>query len=282
LEHLQALYQHKLNEALSEAFERELLDAAFVNLLYPNKLRMNNFGYALRGLIGHMLHRLAPNDEVIDCSWFKSRSGTNEITPRHQIKFAIQGGLSDKFVTKVLKVGKINRIASELVTIINELDSYTHIKQSTFNIDAELTEKKAKQCLKVTLKFVKKINEIRNKVKNKLIKVIDNKLIETACFEPVPELDLLSTHHSVEDVSLQRIYGQSIGAHSIKMAVEASVYVKQWYGSNFDCRKGDGFEKTATFPACFEIEVVFEKPLGSVISVHDYTVDTSKDDLLFL
>ncbi|WP_414863271.1 hypothetical protein [Pseudomonas chlororaphis] len=39
-----------------------------------NKLRFNNFAYAMRELARHVLKRLAPDDKVLKCAWYKTRS----------------------------------------------------------------------------------------------------------------------------------------------------------------------------------------------------------------
>jgi len=56
---------HKQPETLAKflqaGFEQELYASAFQNLAnLNNKLRFNNFAYAIRELIRHILNRLAP------------------------------------------------------------------------------------------------------------------------------------------------------------------------------------------------------------------------------
>lgn len=64
MESLRNEYQEKINSVLLDGFEKELLNSAFINLLTPNALRLNNFAYALRELTRHVLHRLAPDNEL--------------------------------------------------------------------------------------------------------------------------------------------------------------------------------------------------------------------------
>lgn len=63
-----------LNKALVKTkFEHDLCDAAFDNLQTKSKLRSNNFAYSIRELSRHILHRLAPSDDVQRCSWYKPK-----------------------------------------------------------------------------------------------------------------------------------------------------------------------------------------------------------------
>ena len=51
---------------LQAGFEQDLHASAFQNLAdLNNKLRFNNFAYAIRELMRHVLNRLAPTESVI-------------------------------------------------------------------------------------------------------------------------------------------------------------------------------------------------------------------------
>ncbi|WP_284450998.1 pPIWI-associating nuclease domain-containing protein [Methylophaga thalassica] len=64
MDRLREQYQERINSVLLDGFDKVLLDSAFVNLLTPNPLRLNNFAYAMRELTRHVLHRLASGDEL--------------------------------------------------------------------------------------------------------------------------------------------------------------------------------------------------------------------------
>ncbi|MEL8779616.1 hypothetical protein J4Z01_25135 [Escherichia coli] len=148
MERLREQYQERINSVLLDGFEKELLDSAFINLLTPTPLRLNNFAYALRELTRHVLHRLAPDDELQQCQWFSpDQTSSTGITRKHRIKFAIQGGLSDFYVTKKLCIDEIDKVSSELIAIINRLSGFTHIEEATFKSSIENTERTADECL---------------------------------------------------------------------------------------------------------------------------------------
>lgn len=97
--HLRDKCVQSIRQIVGPAFERPLLDAAIANLDAPGPLCFNNFSYALRELLRHVLHRLAPDEQVRACSWFKAdESAKSGITRAQRATYAIQGGLSDTFV----------------------------------------------------------------------------------------------------------------------------------------------------------------------------------------
>ncbi|EJL6271789.1 hypothetical protein NMR30_003585 [Vibrio cholerae] len=276
MEHLRNLYQKQLNDVLLDGFERNLLDAAFINLLTENPLRLNNFAYALRELTRHLLHRLAPEGELRSCSWFKPDvSSKNGITRAHRIKFAIQGGLSDFYVTKKLQIDEVDNISKELVTIINGLSNYTHIEEKTFNSCPHDVESMAERCLAVTQQFVNKINELRTVVAEKLFNDVDQALITRINSDSVVELMEISTHQYVEEIIPETIYVSKIGANYLKIKVKGTIEALLMYGSASDRRRGDGAEIPVSFPVESEMNIQFTPPLGRYIDLDSFHVDIS-------
>lgn len=276
MEHLRTQYSHEISSILLDGFEKELLDAAFVNLLTPNSLRLNNFSYALRELTRHLLHRLAPSDELKRCAWFKpdptSKTG---ITRKQRIKFAIQGGLSDFYVTKKLKLGELDEVAADLIKTISQLSNFTHVELSTFNTELAKVEDMAAECLDSTLQFVQKINELRILVAERLFDDVDSVLIDRINSESVEELMELSTHQFIDEIEPHKVVVELIGVTSLKMCVHGAISAMLMYGSSSDRKKGDGAEIPVSFPVYSEMEVHFKPPLGSYIDLNVFNVDTS-------
>jgi hypothetical protein len=276
MEHLRDNYQQEINSILLDGFEKELLDAAFINLLTPNPLRLNNFAYALRELTRHLLHRLAPDDDLKVCSWFQpDETSKTGITRKHRIKFSIQGGLSDYYVTKKLRIEDVEDISNELVGIINELSSYTHVEDKTFNSDDSSVEATAEACLEATLNLVNKVSEIRTDLAEKMLDDIDSALLDRINSESVVELMEISTHQFIEEVIPEKIHVSNIGSRSLSIDVTGTIESTLMYGSNSDRRKGDGAEIHASFPVASSMEIHFKQPLGSQIDLDSFKVDIS-------
>lgn len=276
MERLREQYQERINSVLLDGFEKELLDSAFINLLTPNPLRLNNFAYALRELTRHVLHRLAPDDELKQCQWFlPDKTSSTEITRKHRIKFAIQGGLSDFYVTKKLCIDEIDEVSSELNAIINRLSGFTHIEEATFKSSIENIERTADECLSATLDFVNKIDELRAEVADKLFDDINGVLIDRINSESVVELMEISTHQYIDEITAEKISVAKIGVNSMEMHVDGRIGATLMYGSASDRRKGDGAEIPVSFPVYSEMEVLFKQPLGSAINLNQFSVDIS-------
>lgn len=276
MEHLRTQYSHEITSILLDGFETELLDAAFINLLTPNPLRLNNFAYALRELTRHLLHRLAPSDELKNCIWFKPElTSKTGITRNHRIKFAIQGGLSDFYVTNKLKIDDLNDVSINLVKIISELSNYTHVEHSTFNTELTQVEDVATKCLDATLHFVQKINELRVLVAERLFDDVNSVLLDRINSESVEELMELSTHQFIEEIDPNKVVVVRIGVKSLKMQIDGTMHAMLMYGSASDRRNDDGAEIPVRFPVYSEMEVHFKPPLGSEIDLDVFRVDTS-------
>lgn len=276
---LEEKYKDRIGEILLDGFEKELLDAAFVNLSHEGALRFNNFSYALRELTRHLLHRLAPGNEVEACVWFKTDpTSKTGITRKHRIKYAIQGGLSDKYVEKKLLVTDVDDNSDELVKIINLLSEYTHIEEGTFNSNISDVENNAEQCLEAIIRFIQLINETKSEVISALTDNIDKALIERIINESVEDVMDLSTHQFIEDIRSDEVFVENIGPKSLKLRVYGSLDCELQYGSGSDMRRGDGAVINESFPIDAVISVKFTAPLGSSMDVIHLKVDTSSWD----
>ena len=135
--------EHTILQHLAPGFEQELFLAAIANVDdTSNKLRLNNFAYSMRELIRVVLERLAPNEEVVNAPWFQpnDKEHPNKVTRSQRIKYAIQGWLSDDYVTNTLRIDHQDN-DKELRKNIDELSKYTHVTESTFNIEpVKITE----------------------------------------------------------------------------------------------------------------------------------------------
>ncbi|WP_394179596.1 hypothetical protein [Marinomonas posidonica] len=276
MKHLEDIYKERISSLFDEEFERALFESAFSNLIASNPLRFNNFAYALRELLRHVLHRLSPDTEVSECGWFKpdatSKSG---FTRQQRLKYAIQGGLTDFYVTKKLEIEEVNDVIDELLSIIKLLNEYTHIEPHTFDISESEVEKLSKECLDATLYFIEKMSETRSKVLSMLTDEIDRSLLDSIISDSVEDIGTLSTHQFVDGIYHDGAHVERIGPKSLLLRVTGWLECELQYGSGSDFRKGDGVVIPKSFQFDCTIDVQFEKPLGSVMKVDDLNVDIS-------
>jgi len=151
---------------LKTSFEKELFEAAWVNLNDSNnKLRLNNFAYAMRELTRHFLARLAPDGEVLKAPWFKATDPEhpNMVTREQRIRYAIQGYLTDEYREKTLQISLVE-ISRNLIKSIDGLNKYTHVNPKTFNVDDSTISDVSLNILEDTLHFFMTITEAQLKI----------------------------------------------------------------------------------------------------------------------
>ena len=119
----------EIEKALAEGFERDLFAASQKNLSdKSNPLRLNNYSYAMRELTRHILHRLAPDHNVLICDWYKNETDKdNGITRKQRAYYAVQGGLHDSYMQNTLGL-EVEDIHRDLVKAINKLSKFTYIE----------------------------------------------------------------------------------------------------------------------------------------------------------
>lgn len=263
-------------EAIAQVgFERALVSACFANLEASGQLRFNNFAYALRELLRHVFHRLAPDESIKICSWFKlDPQATGGITRSHRAKYMIQGGLSDTFVQRKLAVD-VDTVLADLSDAFKVLNSFTHIGPTTFDLPPKRVEALARQCLDAAEALVSNIGACRSNVLQSLAAAVDDHLLNEAISDTVGELDELATHYLVDEVCVVSSQVVELGAKSLVLDVEGSVGVELQYGSNSDVRNDIGAVVSDSFPFSAKVHVKFERPLGKHAKVEDFKVDTT-------
>ncbi|MCG9655163.1 hypothetical protein [Vibrio vulnificus] len=274
MKHLEEEYKPLIESLLSEGFERDLLEAAFINLNTPNALRFNNFAYAMRELLRHVLHRLAPKEALEACNWFEPDSTSkNGVTRKHRIKYAIQGGLSDFMMRQKLGIDYVGDVVQELVTQINGMSKFTHIEIDTFDIGDDEVERLAKECLAATTDFISTMHDTHREVCDHLGEAIDMALLSRIFEESVEEIMELSTHQHIDDIYHDSVNVKEIGPKSLTLDVLGQLDCELQYGSSSDMRRGDGATISESFPFKSSLTVFFEAPLGSVTELNEFTVD---------
>ncbi|MES2823560.1 MAG: hypothetical protein V4732_08160 [Pseudomonadota bacterium] len=163
---LATVYKDRITLEFADEFELALLNAALSNLAKADLLlRVNNFAYALCELIRHVLQNSSPDEKVSACDWFKADpTSSSGITQTHRVKYALQGELSDIYVTNQLGFEEIDEEIKGLLESIDHINGYRRIENNRiFLSDAEV-ETLAIECLEATLGIVEKISETRHQV----------------------------------------------------------------------------------------------------------------------
>lgn len=269
----QTILQH-----LASGFEQELFQAAIANVDdTSNKLRLNNFAYSMRELIRAVLERLAPDVEVANAPWFvpNDKKHPDKVTRSQRIKYAIQGWLSDDYVNNTLSIDHEDN-DKELRNNIDELSKYTHVTESTFNIEpVKITELALEVLYNVQL-FLVNVAEARCRVQRAAIDCIDNEMIEQFYYKIHDDIDILATHHEILAYMVTGLSLRNQDNTTFTLDVKGKVKVRLQWGSDGDMRRGDGYKTEMSFPFNSTLIASYKNPEGDVHIV-SRTIDINTD-----
>lgn len=263
--------EENLNPFFHDDFEKELFSAALKNLKSRNPLAFNNFAYALRELIRHFLHRLAPDEEIIKCSWYKPISD-QMLTRADRLKYIIHGGLGKFILEKIYVYDRIQEALETLTKKINLLSKFTHVNPDTFNLKHKDKILLSIECLSAVKEVVELINETRQSVFEMIMEEIDDALNMRVAMDYVDNIDELSSHTTVDEIFSEVHNGISITSDNIKIQVQGTIGCNLQYGSRSD----DGCEIYMSFPFNVPVTIKIKQPLGEHLSLGHLHVNTRK------
>lgn len=251
---------------LATSFEKELFEAALRNLEETdNKLRLNNFAYAIRELTRHFLERLAPDDQVRNAPWFKIADPDKPemITREQRIKYAVQGYLSDEFRENVLKVD-LSEMSKNLRKSIGDLSKFTHVNPDTFDVDYTTIVDMSNNIMEDTLRFFMTINEAQIRVGQAVDECINEEMVSQFYIETHDEIDMLATHHEVLGYLVTDLTQVAKDDETITVQADGIVRVRLQYGSDGDMRRGDGSEMEIQLPFSSEFVANYKNQEGDI------------------
>ncbi|MES9987913.1 MAG: hypothetical protein ABW077_08355 [Candidatus Thiodiazotropha endolucinida] len=268
--------KEEIKKHLDGGFELALYEAALKNLDgNENPLRFNNFAYAFRELTRHILHRLAPDKEVIQCSWYVNETDQkNGVTRKQRAYYATQGGLSDEYISETLGLDAAE-IHTELVRAITKLNKFTHIQEKTFGIPNKQVEELAEETLEAVHAFLALIRECRDSIIERVWETVNNEVIGETIRETLLAIDELATHHTVDAVHTEEVAITKITNDSLIFLGSGSIDCELQWGSNSDLRNGIGATLEENFPFSCQLSSPIDDPENISIGEESIMVDTS-------
>lgn len=244
----------EIEKALSEDFERKLFAASQKNLAdKSNPLRLNNYSYAMRELTRHVLHRLAPDENVINCVWYKNETDKeNGITRKQRAYYAVQGGLQDSYVKNILGL-EVEDIHKDLIKAVNKLSKFTHIEPKVFDLAEDNIEALVNETTEAVYVFLATVSDCRRLIIDSLWEQIDSAIIDETLKETILALDELASHHFIDEVYTDEVEIYEINHEFIMFRAEGSIECELQWGSNSDVRRGDGAVLPQSFPFTCEL-----------------------------
>ncbi|MDD3771336.1 MAG: hypothetical protein PHC38_01610 [Weeksellaceae bacterium] len=267
----------KIRPLLKTKFQHQLLDACAENLKSDSKLRFSNFAYSIRELSRHFLKSLAPDEEVKNSVWFKNESGEKDVITRgERIKYAIQEGLQDRFLDReCLPLEELNEVKKDVVKAITTLSKFTHINEDTFNLSDEDEKIHVKEIISAFIRFSELISETRDTIIHKLEDLLSEELMEKVMYDVSDDVDILSTHHWVEDVEIYEFHIVKLESEHIYVEANGSIDFLLQYGSDKDVERDIGAQLNTSFPFDAMFKIKLSKNLkNSKPEIENYKVNT--------
>jgi hypothetical protein len=260
---------------LQNGFERDLYEAAQRNLSdLDNPLRFNNFAYAMRELVRHVLERLAPDASLLKCSWYEVETQNRKPSRRQRARFAVQGGLGEDFIRDTLRFDAKEMQGALSAAIVN-LSKFTHVAPGTLGIDQRTVDVHVEDTLGAVETLFSTIDNCRSEIVRRLWEHIDKGVFDEALRETIGSIDELATHHSIEHIATEEVSITSIDADTIYFDVAGTIEVELQWGSNSDLRNGEGATMQDSFPFTCKLSSPVDDPSDVAGEEDGLRVDTS-------
>lgn len=255
---------------LKTEFEESLFNASIAYLNHVNDpLRFNSFSYSMREIYRHVLARLSPEEEIINCSWFKPETDNGKSTRKQKLKYAVQGGLGDDYVIDELGID-IDEFWKPIGKSQDLLSKYTHINENTFNISSEDCEKNSDEVLCSLLSIFTLISGTREEIYSRIYEHINEELISNFAYTAMEGIDILSNNSYVEDFE--------IGDYKILDINSMTIYIEAMGIANVSLNYGSGEDETelnTDFPFNLTCSSSVENPDDIELVSDDINIDIS-------
>lgn len=259
----------ELENYLDNAFEKKLFLAS-VNYLSNNTdpLRANSFCYSIREVFRHVFDRVAPNKNILKCSWFKVETSSGLPSRRQKYIYAVQGGLTPEFVEKELGVDVLDSW-KPIRDSIDTLSKYTHVGHKTFDINDADVDKIASEALDSLRTIFYITSDTRNELHRSLEGHLGSELMNTFFMNSMEDIDILSQGSYVEQCNIDNYSISDIDDYQLVFEGDGTVDVSLNYG-----KRDDACEINTNFPFSFEGSSHVSKPFDVTIDANDVAIDT--------
>ena len=235
-------------------FHSKLFDASVANYFeLNNPIRFNNFCYSIRELIREKLDQESPDSEVIKSVWYiQNKDGKPYRSDK--IRYYITKGISNENLPEGF-LNNLKDVQSEFTKLMGIMNKYTHINSDSFGIELFDGDKWFRNVLKILVSFVNLLNELEKKIQDQLLdKIYED--IQQKLFDELPnEIDVLSTHSSIDEIDNVNIEIESMDSEYIYISGECDVGVELQYGSESDNRGDENTAYGTSYPMDFKIVI---------------------------
>lgn len=240
-----------------------------------NPLRFTNSATAFRELLRELFAAIAPDAEIKSCSWYiPDSSSATGVTRRHRTLFSIYSFLDPAHFPRDFVSG-IELLAKNISAKVGELSKLTHITKSTLSTSDASAILLFDSTIDLFLQLFSGISEAKSHLHEALAMELQEKLSDVFTWDFFDELDLLSTHTRPQYAEDIEVVIDEIDKKKIAFSGTGSVLCELQYGSDGDCRRGDGLEIEDSYGFTFSGEALTSNPKEVTVDSSDISVDTS-------
>lgn len=260
---------------LTTEFHRKVFAAVIQSFeQYDNPLRVNNFATGLRELTRLVLDYNAPEKSIKACAWYveeKNEQGKVVITRAQRIKYAVQAGLPDDFVTSLLvDVPETIRVFQDLTKRMNKL---THLTEQTFGIDGYAADRFAGIALDTFNLLLEAIDDCRAQLHSAVEERAQDVLTDDMLEGTITALEEIATHYEIDEVNINRLKLDYLGPDQIVFKASGTVDCTLQYGSDSDVVNDSGMRVDDHYPLSCEFVADVSTPMD--LKVRKLHVDNS-------
>jgi hypothetical protein len=265
----------RIRDKLPQGLVQKLLTGALrVIQDSGNPVRHHLFCAAFRSLFENLLHDLAPDDNIKQCSWFRVETGYGTVSRRQRAVYATQGGLSDNYVKTVLGFDP-RHLHKRVTQAIDDLSKYTHVREESLIEDDGEIAAFVQGSLEALESLFAAIEECRRRVVDALEEHIDLNVVDALVSDTLEEVDILATHYWLDDSQIDEVRVSSIDNEDIRFGVRGQLTVVLQWGSDSDYRNDFGARATATFPFDCVLSSPTCEPESLTIDPRSINIDTA-------
>jgi hypothetical protein len=224
---------------------------------------MHLFAAGARELFGHILHELAPDDDVRKCAWFEQAKDTKTVTRRQRATYATQGGFSDEYISALgVDVADLHQ---EALDAIEKLNRATHVRPGTIERDQGKVDNFVSEVLSALEGLLDSFQECRDEVRRALEKSVYESMTAALLTENFETISTLSGRgYEIELwIGDDEITVQSISSEKVLVRFSGVVPVNLHYGS-----KDDAAEIQHDFPFWMKFEAGITAPTNLKLVDH--------------
>jgi len=239
-----------------------------------NPIRGNLVASGLRELVTHVLHTLAPDDEVRRCVWFEQAKDTKTVTRAQRARYIVQAGLPDAFVREKLRLDAA-ALAKPLLEAMDGLHKATHVRADTIVRKGSDVRDMLHDVLVEIPALLDDTENARERITDAVAGALHNAVFESMILDTIQDLDELSTHTRVDHHWIETIEIKRLDAEHIDFVVTGEIEIELQYGSDSDVANDIGMRSSDSYPYRAKVSGEAGNPLEIDPKAIRLKVDTS-------